>query len=145
MKKWFRILVALAVFGVLAAALLNKFYINKPHADIEKAKPAYEFVVGDLWHKYNSNLKTADSLYNGQVIQLTGKLGRAEENDSTVVAVFIIEEDSLFGDKSIRCEMLPKYNAEIKSLIAGKLIKVKGYCNGYDQTDIKLSKCSLVK
>jgi len=56
-----------------------------------------------------------------------------------------MEADSMFGDKSVRCEMLPKYSAEASSISKGTTLKVKGFCNGFDQTDIKFSKCSIIK
>lgn len=145
MNKWIKILLALAIVGALAAYLVFRFYINKPHADIEKATPAYTMAADALWKEYNSDLKLSDSLYTGKVIELSGALGRVDVADSLVIAVFVMEADSMFGDKSIRCEMLAKYAEETKALPTGTAVKLKGFCTGYDQTDIKFNKCSLVK
>lgn len=145
MKKLFKIVLILAGLGIIAAALVWKFYVNKPHDDIEKQTPAYSLAANEIWAKYTTNATTADSLYNGQVIEITGILNRADKSDSLVYAIFVMEADSMFGDKSVRCEMLPKYNEETTSLPEGKEIKIKGYCTGFDQTDIKFNKCSLVK
>jgi hypothetical protein len=145
MNKWIKIILALAVVGAIAAFLVFKFYINKPHADIEKAEAAYSMTTDALWKEYNSDMKLADSLYTGKVIEVTGKMDRVDESDTLAFAVFVMEADSLFGDKSIRCELLPKYKAEAKSLAPGAEVKIKGFCNGFDMTDIKFSKSSFVK
>jgi len=145
MKKLLRIALILAGLGLIAAAIIWKFYVNKPHEDIEKAKPAYSISANDIWENFNTDLKNADSLYTGKVIELSGTLNRTDKSDSLVYAVFIMEVDSMFGDKSVRCEMLQKYNDETTNLPSGTLVKIKGFCTGFDQTDIKFNKCSIVK
>jgi hypothetical protein len=145
MKKFIRIFALLALIGILAAWLIWKFYVNKPHEDIEKAVPAYTMSAEALWKIYNSSLKEADSLYTGKVIEVTGTLNRTDKTDSLVYAVFVMEADSMFGDKSVRCEMLPKYNGETSAIAPGTGVRIKGFCNGFDQTDIKFGKCSVVK
>ena len=145
MKKLIRVAVVIAVIGVVAAALVWKFYINKPHEDIENATPAYNMATEEIWNQYNTDPKKADSLYTGKVIELTGKLNRSDKSDTLVYAVFVMEADSMFGDKSVRCEMLQKYNSEASALPKDVPVKIKGFCTGFDQTDIKFNKCSIVK
>jgi hypothetical protein len=145
MKKILRIAVILAVIGVVAAALVWKFYVNKPHDDIEKATPAYSMATEEIWGQYNTNRKTADSLYNNQVIELTGSLSRINKNDSLVSVIFVMAADSMFGDKTIACQMYIKHNEEASALTIGAKVKIKGVCVGYDDTDIKFNKCSIIK
>ena len=145
MKKLIRVAVVIAVIGAVAAALVWKFYINKPHEDIENATPAYNMATEEIWKQYNTDPKKADSLYTGKVIELTGKLNRSDKSDTLVYAVFVMEADSMFGDKSVRCEMLQKYNSEASALPKDVSLKIKGFCTGFDQTDIKFNKCSIVK
>jgi len=145
MKKWLWILIILFLVGIISAFCVWKFYINKPHADIENTPPAYTLTAADLWKQYNANLKLSDSLYTGKIIEISGVLSLTERSDTVVYTIFVMEADSMFGDKSVRCEMLPKYLKDTSSIVKGVNIKVKGYCNGYDQTDIKFSKCSVVR
>jgi hypothetical protein len=145
MKKWIRILIIIAMTGIVAAVLVWKFYINKPHADIENTAPAYSLNATELWKQYNQELKLSDSLYTGKVIEIGGNLSNNDKVDSLVYLVFVMEPDPDFGNKTIRCEMLAKYNQEAVALKPNSEVKVKGYCSGYDQTDIKLTKCSIIK
>lgn len=144
MKKPLRIVVILAVIGVVAAALVWKFYINKPHADIENQTPAYTLTTDEIWKQFNTDEKKAGLLYNDQVIELSGTVGRVANNDTLVTVAFVMEADSMFGDKSISCEMLKKYNDEAKALAKGTNVKIKGYCAGFIG-DIKFNKCSIIK
>lgn len=145
MKKIVKIGIILAAIGLVAAALVWKFYVNKPHEDIENATPAYTLTANEIWKKYNADLKNADSLYTGKVIELSGTLNRADKSDSLVYSVFVMEVDSMFGDKSVRCEMLQKFNNEALEIKSGSEVRIKGFCTGFDQTDIKFNKCSIVK
>ena len=145
MKKLLRIAVILAVIGVVSAALVWKFYINKPHEDIDNITPAYTLATSEIWQTYNVDLKKADSLYTGKVIELTGNLSRVDKNDSLVSVVFVMAADSMFGDKTISCQMYKKHNDEATALAAGTKVKIKGFCSGYNDPDIKFSKCSIVK
>jgi hypothetical protein len=146
MKKWLKILLILAVIGLLAAFLVFKFYINKPHADIAAAKPDYELTTHEIWNQFTADGKAAGEKYNGKVVELEGKITSIENYaDTTVIVVFAMDNDALFGEKSIRCEMLPEWIPISKTLQPETMIKVKGLVNGFDETDIKLSRCSTVK
>lgn len=145
MKKIFKIGLIIAAVGLVAAVLVWKYYINKPQDDIEKASPAYSFSTEELWSKYNTERKISDSLYNNQVIEVTGNLSRIDKNDSLVSVIFVMDADSMFGDKTIACQMYKRHNTEAGSLAIGEKVKIKGVCIGYDDTDVKFNKCSIVK
>lgn len=145
MNKWIKIIAIVAVIGLIAAFLVWKFYINKPHADIENTPAAYSLNAEELWKQYNQELKLSDSLYTGKVVQIAGNLSNIEKVDSLVYLVFVMEPDPDFGNKTIRCEMLTSHNEEAAALASGSPVKIKGYCSGYDQTDIKITKCSIIK
>lgn len=145
MKKWLKVLLVLIIIGVISAFLVYKFVINKPHADVSKAKADFELAANDLWKKYTTDTKMSDSLYTGKVIQLDGIVGRVEEADSTIYLVFIMEADSMFGDRSIRCELDPAQVTEKPVIKTGDAVKLKGLCSGYDETDIKFTNTFIVK
>jgi hypothetical protein len=154
MNKWIKIILILAIVGIIAAILVFKFYINKPHKDIENAKAEYSLKADELYSEYKNN-KSADSLYTDKVIEITGNLTKIESpSDSLVVAVFTqkndtLETNDLFAELEaeggIRCTMLFKYNEETKKIIPSTEIKIKGLCNGMKGSDIIIEKCSIVK
>lgn len=144
MNKWLKIFVILTFIVLIAAGLVWEFVINKPFTDIEKSAPAFSLSTQEIWKQYNQSIKLSDSLYTGKVIEITGNPGKIDKVDSLVYVVFVMEPDPDFGNKTIRCEMLPKFNETSAAIPANAVIKIKGYCSGYDQTDLKLSKCSII-
>ena len=143
MRKWTLIIASLLLIGSIGGILGYKFVYNKPHRDYEKASPDFEMRTNDLFSMYQSTRADAESTYNGMVIQLTGKIYAVETIDSMTIVVFAIQE-GMFGDEGIRCTMLPAYNDEASRLNAGQNVKLKGYCTGYNDTDVILEKCSIL-
>ncbi len=156
MKKWIKIILILAIAGIIAAVLVFKFYINKPHKDIENAKAEYTFKADELYTEFKSN-NNADSLYADKVIEISGSISKIETpTDSLVVAVFSQKKDTtqtntddlfaeLDADGGIRCSMLFKYNEDAKKIVVSSPIKIKGLCIGKQGSDIIFEKCSIVK
>ncbi|MDP1621621.1 MAG: hypothetical protein Q8M08_04690 [Bacteroidales bacterium] len=143
MKTWIKIVLGIVVIGIIAIFLIYKFVYNKEHPDYENIEASISLTTTELYQAFKSNKDDASARYNGQVIALTGNLSKIEAVDSLVIAVFVFEQ-GIFGDEGIRCTMLQKFND-----VAGKLqpdgeVKVKGYCAGYNDTDVILEKCSII-
>jgi len=142
MNKWLKIIIVLAVIGIIAAGLGYKFIYNKPHTNYEKAKPDYSLTCNNLFEFYRTGT-TAEQKYNGKVLLVSGTLNKIESVDSLTVAIFVLDE-GMFGDEGIRMTMLPNHSANIKSYL-NKTVAIKGYCTGYNDTDIIMEKCSIVE
>jgi hypothetical protein len=156
MGKWIKIILILAIAGIIAAVLVFKFYINKPHQDIENAKAEYSFKADELYTEFKNN-NLADSLYVDKVIEISGLISKIETpSDSLVVAVFSQKNDTsqtntddlfaeLEADGGIRCSMLFKFNEETKKIEGSSPVKIKGLCIGKQGSDIIFEKCVIVK
>jgi hypothetical protein len=77
------------------------------------------------------------------VIQIDGTPNSIESTDSTVIVVFSYNS-GLFGDEGIRCSMLPKYFEQARNLSTDKKVVLKGYCEGYNSTDVIMDFCSII-
>jgi hypothetical protein len=144
MKKWMKIIGALAVIGILALAYVWFFVYNKPHRDYENAKADHVLAAMELFEKYRSAHFPADSIYTGKVLQITGPLSKVSSKDSMVVAIFVFDQ-GMFGDEGIRCVMLPSHYAGLADYGIGSPITLKGYCTGYNDTDVIMENCSIIK
>ncbi len=142
MKNWMKIILGLFILGIMGAGLGYKFVYNKPHRDFEKATPDFYTNSHEFYFDYKDNKEEAQHKYNGKVVEIKGVLSKVETADSLTIAVFALEE-GLFGDEGIRCTMLPDHALAVKSY-AGKEITLKGFCAGYNDTDVILEKCSIV-
>jgi hypothetical protein len=143
MKNWIKLLLAAFVVGIIGIGLIYVFIYNKPHPNYEKMVPQFRLTAQELFQSYKTNKPFAEKRYNGQLIEVNGKLGHMESHDSITIAVFIFGQ-GLFGDEGVRCTMLPKFNEDAKKLIPEGNIKIKGYCTGYNDTDVILEQCSIL-
>jgi len=143
MKLWIKIILGLAIAGIVAAFLIYHFVINKPHPNFEKIKPDYTLDAGAFYNEFKTTRENASKLYNGKVIEISGKLSRVESADTLTIAVFIFSK-GMFGDEGIRCVMLKKYSEDAKKLKPDGTIRIKGYCTGFNETDVIIEHCSLI-
>lgn len=142
MKTLMKVALVLVVLGIVGAGLGYKFIYNKPHKNYEKAAADYSLAGLELFSQFKSSTQQASDRYTGKVLEITGKLNSVETPDSLTIAVFAMAE-GMFGDEGIRCAMLPNHSQNISQLV-GSEIRLKGYCTGYNETDVILEKCSLV-
>jgi hypothetical protein len=142
MKTWMKIFLVLIALGFIGAGLGYKFVYNKPHVNYEKADADFTLEGSELFSQFNSSTSQASERYTGKVLEITGKLNSVETPDSLTIAVFALSE-GMFGDEGIRCSMLPNYSANISTYI-GSEVKIKGYCTGYNETDVIMEKCSII-
>ncbi|MEZ5197030.1 MAG: hypothetical protein R2764_11665 [Bacteroidales bacterium] len=143
MNKWIKIGTVLIIVGITGAVLGYKFIYNKPHPDFEKIEPSFMVEAHDLFSEFINSRSESEQKYNGTVVQISGMIDGIEESDSLVIAVFAFQ-DGMFGDEGIRCTMLPKFNHH-ESLKPGVNVQIKGFVAGYNETDVILEKCSLIK
>ncbi len=144
MKKWMKIIGGLLIIGVLAALYVWFFVYNKPHRDYEKAEPDQVLTAEELFYQYRNDRAFADSLYTGMVVQVNGALDKVEFADSILVAIFVFDQ-GMFGDEGVRCVILPNHYDGLRVVGPGDMITLKGYCTGYNDTDVIIQKTSIIK
>jgi hypothetical protein len=144
MNRRLKILLILFIIGLIAAVLGGVLYYNKPHADYEKMKPDFSLSSSDLYQAYKANTSSAEKMYNGKVVEISGNMTKSESNDTMVTAIFVFSQ-GMFGDEGIRCTMLPSCFDIIRKMAPESPCKIKGFCTGYNDTDVILDQCSIVR
>ncbi|MFC1732386.1 hypothetical protein ACFL6I_18940 [candidate division KSB1 bacterium] len=140
-------IIYIAIAVILAGIIVTFFalkYLNKPPSTFEDAKAVYSISAQNFYDEYQIDKNTASQKYTGKVIEISGKYYTIEVVDQFIKIVFVFSQ-GMFGDQGIRCTMLPKYNEKAKSLPENSKITLKGYCSGYNDTDIILEKCIIVE
>jgi len=143
MKTWIKLLLAAFVVGIIGIALIYIFIYNKPHPNYEKMVPEFRLNAQELYDSFNSNKSFSEKQYNGKLIEISGKLGHIETHDSITIAVFVFGQ-GIFGDQGVRCTMIPKFNEDAKKLVPEGNIRIKGYCEGFSDSDVVLEHCSII-
>ncbi len=143
MKNWLKVFALAAIVGTIAIAYMWFFVYNKPHKNIEEANPDYVISAANCYNHYSQGKNTKEKNYTGKVLQITGETTSVESHDSTAIVVFAFNT-GMFGDEGIRCTMLPSYKDIVLKLKYNESITVKGYCAGYNETDVILEQCSII-
>jgi hypothetical protein len=138
MKKWIGIIGALALIGVTVAVMVYVFVINKPHPDYEKVNPDYFMTAEALFGAFRDDAQKASELYNGKIIQVSGQLSSVEDVNGQLVLCFVLGE-GMFGEEGIRISMIPSEALQSNSFVEGQDITLKGYCTGFNDTDVVMS------
>lgn len=139
MKKIYKIIALLFLVLIASMAYVWFFVYNKPHRDFEKATPEYQLTAKKCYNDFLLN----KNRYTGKVIQIEGVASKLEQNDSLAVLVFVFDQ-GMFGDEGIRCTLLPKYIGKLHHSDYSHPIKIKGFCSGYNDTDVIMEHCSIV-
>lgn len=143
-RKLFIAAGALAGLGLIAGLIVYFFVFNKPHTDYSREVAEFDLNAAALFEEFRTNAVAASTKYNGKVLSITGELNAVEQSDSLTIAVFGFEE-GMFGSEGIRCTMIPAHASEIVGMAPGTSISLKGFCTGYNDTDVILEHCSLEK
>lgn len=143
-KNILKVGLALFAVGLISAGLVYQFVINKPHRDFEKARPAFIVSATDLFDSFRSDRDLAEKKFNGQVVVVNGKISKIETSDELVTGVFVFGQ-GMFGDEGIRCTMLPQQASNLKSVPEGSEVQLKGFLTGYNDTDVILEQCSVIR
>lgn len=144
MNKWIKIAIVLFSLGLFAGVGGYVFVYNKPHVNYEKVRADHALTVADLFTAYTVDRQLAEQQYNGKVLEITGNISSVDTPDSITVVVFALRE-GMFGDEGVRCTMLEKYSEDAGRLKPGTMVHMKGFCAGYNDTDIILEKCSITQ
>ncbi len=140
MKKVIKITGVLFFVAVLAAAYVWFFVYNKPHRNFEKAKPEIVESARQSYQNLKANPRAAEA---GKVIEIYGIPTGVEHSDSLVVVVFAFQK-GIFGNEGVRCTILPDYRKEALKLSTRDTVYIKGFCSGYNGTDVILEDCSII-
>lgn len=144
MKKLKKIVALLVILGIVGAVYVWFFVYNKPHRDYENASADFSIEAADCYHEFASNKGGVESIYTGKILEISGTPTEIESKDSLCVVVFVYNE-GMFGDEGIRCTMLTSHHQKAKQLDMTKNVTIKGFCSGYNDTDVVLEHCSIVE
>ncbi len=143
MKNRLKISSGFLVIFIIAATLVYIFVINRPHRNFEEATPDFVLTASELYSDYSGMDVVVVKKFTGKVLQISGDISNIEKVDSIVIVVFVFNQ-GIFGDEGVRCTMLPKYNKAALKLKPEASFTIKGFCTGYNDTDVILEKCSIV-
>lgn len=123
MRKWVKIVLVIAVLGLLGASAVVYYVYNKPHRDVSKEK-GVQLSAQNLYDAFRTNEAGANKLYLDKAIELTGEVGNVSTNQDGKVVVDFKTNDPMVV---INCT----FKENPGSLQPGQTITFKGICTGY--------------
>lgn len=139
MKKVILSGIIVAIVAILAALYIWFFVYNKPHRNFEKAKPDLVLPARQCYDNFSRH----KGKEGGKVIEIYGIPSGIENYDSLVVVYFSFSQ-GMFGSEGIRCTMLPDFQKSALRLSTRDTVYIKGFCSGYNGTDVILQSCSIL-
>jgi hypothetical protein len=138
-------LVPLATLFALILGLLGCRTRATPTAEPSSA-PVVTVKAGDLLQEYSANAVAADAKYKGKLIQVSGKFGSAQKAPLMGYAVQLLPEDAPDVNASaVQCFIVESAEPDVAKLQPEQMIKIQGTCDGQVLSQVKLSRCVLVK
>lgn len=145
MKNWKKTGIILLLLFLVAAGGVVWVY-NKPHKNIQSAKPDFQVGVNEWMAEFSKSDSLAHATYFEKVIELTGVIAQVQEVDSVSMLTFTSEE----GNFQLSCMMDALDNSPLQ---ANEPIRLKCLYAGYLSPDpefelpgdIKCKNCFVVK
>lgn len=115
---------------------------KEPPVDPEKSMPVANMTCVNLCQEFTTNADFAEKTMKGKVVQVTGLVEAIQtEGDSAIVV--LREQDQKTG--AVACEMGPKGKESMSQIQQGRLVTLKGLCQGMEgDSKVKLVKCLFV-
>ncbi len=140
MKKIYKILIYLTLFGLLCGFGVYLYVFHKPHRNVGSEKPAFTLTASELIKEFSEKEDVTYKLYGDKALQVTGKIADIAKkgNDITV----ILEDKSSGVSCSFEAEYFQKNAEKINAMKVGDDVTVKGKCDGFDMImGVVLTRC----
>jgi len=143
LKTLLRFLFGLLLLSILAFFLINKYYLNKADRNIQEEKVLFVMSASDLFNSFFSDSKSANDIFLDKTGLVSGKISSVEKANNQKVISMVFRK-GIFGDEGVRCVMNDNSDNETEKFEIGTYVVLKGVCMGYNQTDVILTKCSVI-
>jgi hypothetical protein len=135
MKNIWRVVLIVAVIGLLTGAFIFYKIWYMPHRDV-KDESAIAVTAQSIMDAYTADEKKANTLYLDKAIEVTGELSDISKTQQGKTVISLKTSDPMGG---VRCTMKEDVSAK-----PGEIVKVKGICSGF-LMDVTLIDCYIVK
>ena len=127
-KRIFRLLLLLALVGVVIGGGIGLYMYFMPHRDIQSLPADYQVTNSELVTEYLDNWDAANKKYlaadgNSKILEVTGTVVRIQEDFNGQQVVLLKEETDKAG---VSCTFMSETNANALNLSVGQRITIKG-------------------
>lgn len=124
---------------IIAIAVGAYFYvsseISRKSPSMVDSKEDFKVQAIDLLSEFESNSTDANQKYLSKIILLSGDL-KSVETDAKGFHTLVIGDNSSMS--SVRCSMDNSVSLDVKSLLVGTRVELRGECTGFNPDDLGL-------
>ncbi|MBC35287.1 MAG: hypothetical protein CL663_04515 [Bacteroidetes bacterium] len=136
-----KIIFLLVVTVVITIMIIGLSMYFKPHRDTSSMRPDHIIADSELFSAYTNKFNFAQENYTDKIIELSGELSEIEIADEQTTLIFHLN-DGIFGSEGIRCIFSISSPLDVH---IGDIVRIRGICDGYNETDVILSSCTLIQ
>jgi hypothetical protein len=133
-RKFFWVTIPLCL--VLIALAWGYHLYNKPHGSAADGTVAISLNADSLFAQYQRDEHSADQLYLGKVIEVSGKIAEIQQNTQSEVLILSTQS----GSGGINCQLFPGEDKREPPYHTGDPVKIRGRCTGF-LMDVNLADC----
>lgn len=126
----------IGIIAIIIGALIGFYLYNKPHENMEKAKPDIEIGASELFSAFETDELAANEKYLDKVVAVTGVVREVKE-DEGVISIVLETEDMMFG---VVCQLDELSENGRTVFEVGESVTFKGLCTG-SLMDVVLVRC----
>ena len=139
MKKWKKIVAAIMLIAIGAAAYGFYLYNKKP-ADVRTLTADFVLPATTLVADFNTNEAEANRKYLDKVLAVKGKIAEIKIDPATGQTTITLDTGDPLA--AVTCSFYNEEATSVKKLTQGTEVVVKGKCTG-KLMDVVLNKCSI--
>ena len=142
-KTWLLVLLVLLVLG--AGYAYREF--NRKATSLQHETPVAMTSASKILEEFSKDGQAANQQYLGKVIQLNGTIEKIETDKKGFVTIILSDPSS---SSSVRCSMDSTQANVTSTLLASRMVTIKGICTGYSPdelglgADLVLNRCIVV-
>ncbi|MFC0264366.1 OB-fold protein [Fontibacter flavus] len=153
-KRTIKILVIIAVAGIIVAGVVGFYMFNMPHRDVQTAKTDITISSSLLTEEFLQNPNSANDKYldedgDSKILEVSGTVDRIETDYNDNIVILLKEPGNKVG---VSCTFLSSVKSTASQIKVGQSVKVKGVIRSgafYDEDlrmyeDVIMEKCDLV-
>jgi tRNA_anti-like len=135
MNNKLKTFLTILVIGLITGALVYKFYIQKPVADLTATKCDMSLSASEIVAHLSDADTSALNKYNNKILSVSG-IVLAIANDSSSTSI-TLGADSV-NTNTIICQGDARHNTEFAKLKTNDNVKIKGNCTGANIDELGL-------
>ncbi len=153
-RKTLKILILLAITGLLIGGAAIIYLFNMPHQDIQSSKTDYFLTSTQIVEEYLADTQSANEKYladdgNSKILEITGIINMISEDFNKQIVILMKEKGSKAG---VSASFTEETNANAAQLTVGQTVTIKGVIRSganYDEDlelfeNVILEKCDVI-